>query len=167
MRQNIIGKILLVVAIPMVLLIGNLTFGYFSVSANSVYEQSYTAENLSYVNADGAGEYTTVTLAHPPLVQDTEVLYFNGQTATAGENYTILNQETGEINITQWNTSTGSDQLYANYTGHGGEGYQQVEEVRGTAYAGFNLAGILPLVIAGVTMLGIVIGVFAYGLRRQ
>jgi len=37
-----------------------------------------------------------------------------------------------------------------------------INATNSNAYAGFNLAGVLPIVIAGVAVLGIVIGAFAY-----
>ena len=39
---------------------------------------------------------------------------------------------------------------------------EAINATNNNAYAGFNLAGVLPIVIAGVAVLGIVIGAFAY-----
>ncbi len=166
MNQDTTQQVLSIAVISMVLLISVTVFANFETSANTTFEKDFYEENQSFVNADGANEWEVITLNNPPLVEKSETLYAGSLTATKGDNYTVVNHATGEINVTDWNESTGGDKLFANYTGHGGDGYSEYQATVNNTYSGFDLAAVLPIAIAGVAVLLIVVSAFV-GLRNR
>jgi len=155
MNQDLLTKILLIVAVPMLLLIGVLVYGNFQDSSLNTFETTVTNESHTGL----AAAPVNITLNSPPVVDGTLTVYndsANTVTLTEGTDYKVHNLETGLVEI-QVNNNT---DVYADYTGHGGNGFTQVQSVNQNSYSGFELAAVLPIVVAGVAVLAIVIGAF-------
>jgi len=158
LNGGLMGKILMVVVIPLVLIISLFIYSNFQQATMSTWEQDVSNESFTGLNAP-----ENVTLSQPPLVEDSLTLYNNSDKTgelVEGTDYTVHSFEDGKVEI----TSPVNGDAYAYYKGHGGSGFNSQEQVNSNAYSGFNLAAILPLVIAGVTILLVVIGAFAFGL---
>jgi len=156
-KGDVFGKVLTIVTVPMLIIIGLLIFGNFASVTNQTFEVDVANESISANGGD------TITVASPPVVNDTYNLYNDsGHTTelTEGSDYTVNSLEEGKFDLDAGLSTSGT--VYVEYTGHGGDGWEQAESVKNTSYSGFNLASVLPIVIAGVAVLGIVIGAFAY-----
>lgn len=152
-------KILMIVLIPLVLIISLTVYGNFHDATMSTWQVD--VDNESHTE-QGVLVENTFTLDQPPLVDGTLTLYNQSDQTdqlTSSE-YDVVDKETGEVNV----TVDTSQSVYAYYDGHGGSGYQTSTNVNDSAYSGFDLASILPLVLAGISILSIVIGAFAFGL---
>lgn len=158
-QGDLLSKVLMVVIIPLLLIISLTIYGNFDDATQSTWEVDVTNESHT---ESGVLVSNTFTLDKPPLVNGSLELY-NASDKTdqlADTSYDVVDYETGEVNV----TVDTSQSVYAYYTGHGGSGYDTATSVNSNAYSGFDLASILPLVIAGVAILSIVIGAFAFGL---
>jgi len=152
-------KILMIVLVPLILLISVTIYGSFQDATMNTWQVDVTNESHT---ESGVLVANTFTLDQPPLVNESLELYNQSDKTEqlADTSYEVVDLETGEVNV----TVDTQQSVYAYYTGHGGSGYQTSTSVNANAYSGFDLASILPLVLAGVAILSIVIGAFAFGL---
>jgi len=156
-KGDVFSKVITIVTVPMLIIIGLIIFGNFATVTNQTFEEDYTNETFSANGGD------SIVADHPPVVNDTYNLYNDSAHSTElteGSDYYLVDLENGTFSLDSGLTTGGN--VYLEYTGHGGEGWTQAQDVKNTSYSGFNLASVLPIVIAGVAVLGIVIGAFAY-----
>lgn len=157
LNGGLMGKILLIVVVPLVLIISLFIYSNFQQATLSTWEQDVNNESVTGISAP-----QNVTLDQPPVVEGSLTVYNQSDKTdqlTSSE-YKVYSYEDGKVEIS---TNVDGD-AYFYYKGHGGSGFSSQEQVNSSAYSGFSLAGIIPLVLAGIAILMVVIGAFAFGL---
>jgi len=160
-QGDIMSKIMLIVAVPLAIIVGLLIFSTFQTSAGTTV--ALTVNNETFNVTTDPLTYTVNKMTTSDFVRLTSVTCYSddGETALADTACNISDASAGDVNIS---TAIDSGDEAVNYDYIGGEIGATLSTTSGNTYSGFNLAAVLPIVLAAVAVLSLVIGVF--GFRR-
>jgi len=163
---DIFNKVMLIVAVPIMLIVGLLVYGQFAPTANAQFAQTY--ENETFTPASLPSE---VILSNTPMIEDSDIYagYWyddstsNLVTLTEGDNYTVNSYDNGKVNFTSVSSynDTDGDYLSLDYDAMTKSGSDAAVTTSQNTYSGFNLAAVLPIVIAAVAVLSLVVSAMA------
>lgn len=152
------------VIIPVIIILGTVTFTNFADNSRTSFETAVVNELLGNMS----GYPTSFTTDYYVSQTTTPTFYaYNGTRATiitVHSNETIdYQQGYGLATVTVWANESAADvQVYMNYTAYAGTSYNTFNSIRGQTYTGYNMAGLLPFIYIAIAIIVAVMGAFAY-----
>lgn len=148
-------EVLLVLILPLLLMICTYIYGSMELSSQENFYAAITGETVNLTAND-----TYVNLANSPLVNDAEypVALYNSTTTLVEDTDYAIDYTDGKVKTI--NNKTGVYSI--NYNHMGGESYLAFDDTNEKAYAAFGLAKILPLVVVGALVVGLLLKVFVF-----
>ncbi len=155
-----------VLTVPLILIIGTVVLSQFTNSSQSNWEDTITAEAKSNITGvcTPAAPCTNTRATSYPVKDGTLVVTMkniSGSTLSGNDINESVTYDSGRSDLTVTIVSAYNGSVSLAYTGYSMDGYDTFLKSEQGTWNGFNLASMLPFILAAMALIAIILGAFA------